>query len=92
MREAERLIIEGRVQGVGFRWWTAGEASRLQLDGWVRNRADGSVEVLAIGHRPGLDRLAALCAAGPPGARVDRVERQEAEDDGSTGFSQRPAL
>ena len=92
MRQAARLIVEGRVQGVGFRWWTLGEASRLGLAGWVRNRRDGGVEVLAMGDPAALDRLAELCAAGPPGARVDRLERLPADDDGSATFEQRPTV
>jgi acylphosphatase len=86
------MFIEGKVQGVGFRWWTVGEAARLGLAGWVRNRRDGRVEVLAIGDPAVLDRLAELCAAGPSGARVDRIERLPAEDDGSVGFEERPTL
>ncbi len=87
---AERLSITGRVHGVGYRWWTIGTAGRLGLRGWVRNLPDGSVEILAIGDMAALDRLAAQCAAGPPGARVDAVERRPAEDDGSAGFRRHP--
>ena len=92
MRKAERLIIVGRVQGVGFRWWAVREASRLRLDGWVRNRRDASVELLAIGDPAALDQLAERCAEGPSGARVDRVQCLAAEDDGSTGFGERPTV
>ena len=88
--EATRLVIQGRVQGVGFRWWTVNEALRLGLRGWVRNRADGSVELLAIGEPAVLDRLAERCATGPAGAAVERVDRFPAEDDASFGFAQRP--
>ena len=73
-----------------FRWWVVGQARRLRLDGWTRNRMDGSVEVLAIGEEAALDRLAALCAEGPPAAQVLSVERRPAEDDGARGFEQRP--
>lgn len=88
-RIAVRLIIKGSVQGVGYRWWAVGEARRLGLDGWARNRADGSVEILAIGPAPAIAALARACAEGPPAARVASVRRTPAEDDGSSGFGQR---
>jgi acylphosphatase len=91
-RSAVRLIIEGRVQGVGYRWWTEGEAERLGIDGWVRNRHDGTVELVAIGEAEALDRLEAACREGPPGARVTSVTRSEAEDDGSRGFVSKPTV
>ena len=89
---ARRLIIEGRVQGVGFRWWVVGQAKALGLRGWVRNRRDGSVELVAIGAPSVLDCLAERCTRGPSGAQVDRVSASEAEDDGAAGFEQRPTL
>jgi len=91
-RAAASLRIEGRVQGVGFRWWTVGEARRLGLRGWARNRADGSVEVLAIGESAAIDALEAACRAGPPAAQVTAVLRSPAEDDGAAGFRQRETL
>lgn len=89
-RIAVRLVIRGRVQGVGYRWWARGEALRLNLDGWVRNRADGSVELLAAGPALAVAHLADLCRRGPPDAGVAAVERFEAEDEGLAGFEQRP--
>jgi acylphosphatase len=89
-RRAVRLMVEGRVQGVGFRWWTVGEARALGLDGWVRNLRDGRVEVLAIGEDRALDRLTAALAAGSPGARVSMVQPEDADADGSKGFEQKP--
>jgi acylphosphatase len=89
---AERLIVSGRVQGVGFRWWTRGQARRLGLRGWARNRSDGTVEILAIGPQAAIDRLAEACARGPEGARPHGVERAAATDDGSAGFEQRPTV
>jgi acylphosphatase len=85
-----RLRIAGRVQGVGYRLWAIDTAASLGLRGWVRNRADGTVELLATGTE---DAVAALiCAArqGPPGARVTRVDAVDNEDDGSLGFTARP--
>jgi acylphosphatase len=89
-RHAERLIVEGRVQGVGYRWWTLGEARRLGLDGWVRNRVDGTVEILAIGEADAIDALVQACRQGPPAAAVETVERHPGEDEGGTTFEERP--
>jgi len=65
--------IEGRVQGVGFRMFVQEKASALGLTGWVRNRWDSSVEVLAEGDRPALDRLLAELRRGPRAAHVMEV-------------------
>lgn len=89
MRRAVRLLIDGKVQGVGFRWWTVQEARAYGLDGWVSNRRDGRVEILAIGDDRALDRLTAACASGPPAAKVNAVEAVDADDDGSKGFEQK---
>ncbi len=89
-RRAIRLTIQGRVQGVGYRAWVLAEARRLGLDGWTRNRRDGSVEVLAIGGEEAQERLVAACRRGPAGAAVTLVERAVAEGDGSVGFDVRP--
>lgn len=89
-RPAARLIVSGRVQGVGYRYWTVGEARRLGLEGWVRNLADGRVEILALGAQDRLDALEAACQVGPPAARVTSVARGLAPDDGSRGFSEKP--
>jgi acylphosphatase len=68
-----RAIITGRVQGVSFRAATAHEAKRLGVVGWVRNLADGSVELEAEGAADRIEALVAWCHDGPPAARVDRV-------------------
>ncbi len=65
-----RLIIIGYVQGVFFRAHAETEAKKHGLKGWVRNKADGSVEVVAEGERKNLDRLKEWCSQGPPSARV----------------------
>ena len=85
---AARLIVTGAVQGVGYRWWTLGQARRFGLRGWVRNRRDGSVEVLAIGEPHAVDRLESACARGPEGALPEQVTREPAAPDTSKGFAQ----
>lgn len=77
-RSTRRYIVHGRVQGVGFRYFAARAAQDLGLDGYVRNRADGTVEVCAGGNLDRLERLKALLAQGPRWSRVDRVEETEA--------------
>jgi acylphosphatase len=91
-RAASRLVIEGRVQGVGYRWWAVQAARQLGLAGWVRNRADGSVEALAIGPQAALDRFAEACRQGPAHAAVVDVRITPAQDDGSEGFAQKATL
>jgi acylphosphatase len=91
-RVAATLRIEGRVQGVGYRWWAVGEAQRLGLSGWARNRRDGSVEILAIGEPAAVAALERACASGPAAAQVTAVTRTPAEDDGAQGFRQRETV
>ncbi|MDA3948474.1 MAG: acylphosphatase [Spirochaeta sp.] len=71
---AFQATIRGHVQGVGFRYYTQREARRQGITGWVKNRADGAVEVLAEGSAAELDAFAAWLQEGPPGARVRNVE------------------
>jgi acylphosphatase len=78
------FLIQGRVQGVGFRWFVHREASELDLCGWVRNTEDGEVEVVASGSEADLAELRASLRRGPRGSRVDRLiehylDEQEAE-------------
>jgi acylphosphatase len=70
------VMIRGRVQGVGFRYWTTCEAIRLGLAGWVRNRRDGSVEALFVGSAEVVAKMVARCRMGPESARVDVIEDQ----------------
>lgn len=76
---ARRFVVRGRVQGVGFRWFVEREAHMLGVSGWVRNNADGSVEVLAIGTREQLSGLRSRLQQGPRAARVDAVEEKDAK-------------
>ena len=75
--QALRFVVRGRVQGVGFRWFVEREAHVLGVSGWVRNNADGSVEVLAQGTRDQLLGLRSRLRQGPRAARVDAVEESE---------------
>lgn len=88
-RRTVRLLVRGRVQGVGYRFATLAEAERLALTGWVRNRADGSVEVLAQGPGGAVDALLAWARRGPPAAKVQSVEVSEGEGM-FTSFEVRP--
>lgn len=72
-----RVLVEGRVQGVWFRESTRIEASRLGVFGWVMNRPDGKVEVLAEGAEEKVRNLVAWCHHGPPSARVKSVHEHE---------------
>jgi len=76
---AKRFLVRGRVQGVGFRWFVEREAHMLKIAGWVRNKSDGTVEVLAQGTRDQLSGLRSRLQEGPRAARVDDVEESEAE-------------
>jgi len=81
-----RFIVSGRVQGVFFRAYTRTEALRLGLNGYARNVADGSVEVLASGDAAALDELQRWLHIGPPAARVASVQRVESDESVSGGF------
>jgi acylphosphatase len=78
-RRTVRMGVRGRVQGVGYRFAALAEAERLSITGWVRNRADGSVEVLAQGPGEAIDALLAWTRRGPPAAKVQSVEVSEGE-------------
>jgi acylphosphatase len=88
MRVARRYVIAGRVQGVGFRYFTDAAARREGVDGWVRNMADGSVEVVIEGDIESVDRVEAAVRRGPSSARVERFEVEDRAPTGrATGFS-----
>jgi acylphosphatase len=83
--------VRGRVQGVGFRWFVSRTASRLELDGWVANRPDGSVQLVAEGPEADLEALEAALRRGPQGAGVADVEVQRLPATGRLrGFEIRP--
>jgi acylphosphatase len=76
-----QVTIRGRVQGVGYRYWIEQQAKACGLEGWVRNRKDGSVEALFAGPAPKVADIVALCRHGPPQARVDNVTDEPADAD-----------
>jgi acylphosphatase len=83
-----QVRITGRVQGVWFRGWTIDQASALGLDGWVRNRVDGSVEAAFAGSEPAVREMIRRCHRGPSGARVATVEERPAAEPVQPGFHQ----
>ena len=95
-RAIRRVTVRGHVQGVGFRAWTEHEARRRAVEGWVRNRRDGSVEAVFAGPPDVVATMIEACRHGPSLARVDALEAQEArlEDLGQRrageGFSMLP--
>lgn len=84
-----RIVVSGRVQGVGFRAFAVREATRLGLDGWVRNLPDGRVEAIARGEESGLQAFIAALRQGPITARVDEVAVTEVVASVPPGFVQR---
>lgn len=77
MTDRRAYRLEGRVQGVGFRWWTRREARELGLRGTVRNARDGAVEVEVEGDPDALDRFESRLREGPPAARVHALRRED---------------
>lgn len=89
---ARAIRIEGKVQGVWFRDWTVQAAQTIGVSGWVRNRADGSVEVYAVGDAALVERLTDRLRQGSPASRVDRIDIQEAALQPVDGFTRRGTL
>jgi acylphosphatase len=87
-----RVRIEGRVQGVGYRYWTERVAGDLGLDGWVRNRRDGAVEALFVGSPDDVAEMLERCRDGPPAAQVTSVTILEEDGAASAGFEVLPTL
>ena len=82
-----RVVVHGRVQGVGFRYALARAADTRGVAGWARNRADGTVEAVFEAEQPeAVESLVRFCEEGPRGAEVERVEVFEEEPEGLTRF------
>lgn len=88
-RVAKCCVISGKVQNVWYRAWTVSEAEKLGLDGWVRNRADGSVEALFAGAADKVAAMIELCHTGPRAARVSGVTAEDFSGEIPQGFQQR---
>lgn len=94
-RRIVRVFVAGRVQGVGFRAFLIREANALGLDGWARNRADGSVEALAAGPEAAVAAFLEAARRGPAASRVDSLREapaDPAELDGASGFGMAATL
>ena len=91
-QKAVRLIITGHVQGVFFRHWTTQNANHLSLDGWVRNRTDGSVEALFVGEKHNVEEMMNRCEEGPSTAKVAKIDVNEAIGITARGFVQKPTV
>jgi acylphosphatase len=88
MLVARRYRISGRVQGVGFRWFTKSAAARENIHGWVKNLPDGRVEASAEGEAGAIERFEQALRHGPPGARVEQLEIEHTVPGGrDTGFT-----
>jgi acylphosphatase len=91
--DARRLVIRGRVQGVGFRDAAIQAAYECGVHGWVRNRRDDSVEAFVQGERDAVDRFVAWCERGPPLARVAQVASEAASlESGLVSFTMRASV
>lgn len=80
MTRIARVLVRGRVQGVGYRIWCVRQATLLGLQGWVRNLDDGVVEAVFAGDAASVDRMIEACSGGPPMASVSEVDVTEADD------------
>ena len=89
-RKAVRVRITGRVQGVWFRGWAVDQARALGLDGWVRNRRDGSVEAVFSGSGAAVEEMLRRCRQGPSAAHVEEVHANPEADPVPLGFRQAP--
>jgi acylphosphatase len=93
MAETAKLLrIHGRVQGVSYRFWAVETAHRLGVRGWVRNRRDGTVEMLVHGSDAAVRDMIDRAYEGPPAARVERIDIAPAEAPPSDGFAPRATL
>jgi acylphosphatase len=91
-RRCLHVIVSGRVQGVGYRAWVERQAAARGLDGWVRNRRDGTVEAVFAGDEDDLSSMIAACRSGPAAAGVADLALTEIDDLPSPGFATLPTV
>ena len=90
--KAYHLVIHGRVQGVGFRAWFAGQAKKLELDGWVRNRTDGTVEAVVAGDEVQCEQMIKAAHKGSLAAKVNSVDCSTIHELPEKGFVKRETV
>jgi len=89
---AIHAIIHGRVQGVGYRHWTAQEALKKDISGWVRNKTDGTVEAVIQGLPENVNDMIDICYKGPMLAKVTKVSTTNTSPENFTGFNQKSTI
>ena len=89
---AKRVVISGRVQGVWFRGWAQETAQRLKVDGWIRNRRDGTVEAVFCGEPEAVQAMLEARWRGPPMARVMDIQQFPHEEPVGPGFRSKPSV
>jgi acylphosphatase len=87
-----KVHVHGFVQGVGFRDFLMMAAQQNKLDGWVRNRSDGSVEALVSGPTKSVEAFVSSATQGPQGAKISAVDLHNSEPPADKGFVRRPSL
>jgi acylphosphatase len=87
-----RVRVEGFVQAVGYRNFTIEQAKKNGIDGWVRNRANGDVEMLVHGEENAVNAFITACTRGPEGSRVASIDLEKAEPPEEKGFRRRPSV
>ena len=87
---SKKIRIHGLVQGVFYRGWSVETARALGVRGWVRNRRDGSVEMLLVGNEAAVNRMIERCREGPTSARVDWINVEPTTEEAPAGFETRP--
>ncbi len=92
MTKIFRVLVRGKVQGVWYRGWTVQEAQKADLNGWVRNHADGSVEALFAGPEESVNTMIEACRKGPSSANVSDIVVEQYEGPLTLGFRQRQTV